>query len=447
MKKLTLFLLLAVLAFAVSAEETNAPAWLSRPLSQADCLNIALAQNADILKAKSDLEASAGVVVQTRAVALPTLQAGSQVKHSEPQAIESFPNSTPPNNNWNSDIQIVQGIYEGGKLIAAIQAASATKKQSIAQYQTQVADTLLAVRLAYYDVLLAAQQITVNEASVKLLQKELDDQQRRFDAGTVPHFNVLRAEVALANAKPNLFHATSQYRVSKNVLANLLGYNLPREVLENIPLNLTDTFDITSWNMILPDAIQQALERRTELADLREQVVLQNLNIVNAKSGYKPTVQAFAGYTWNNSQFTDPNDLSYTIHGWNVGGQLTWAFFDGGLTIGKVQQAKALYKKSQTELEDRSRQIELDVRTAYSDFLEAKEVLDSQTKVQEQAEEALREANARFDAGTGTQLDVLDAETSLTQARTTQVQALHDYATARARLERAIGAELASSKQ
>jgi len=447
MKKLTLFSLVAVLAFAVSAEETNAPAWLSRPLSQADCLNIALAQNADILKAKSDLEASAGVVVQTRAVALPTLQAGSQVKHSEPQAIESFPNTTPPNNNWNSDIQIVQGIYEGGKLIAAIQAASATKKQSIAQYQTQVADTLLAVRLAYYDVLLAAQQITVNEASVKLLQKELDDQQRRFDAGTVPHFNVLRAEVALANAKPNLFHATSQYRVSKNVLANLLGYNLPREVLENIPLNLTDTFDITSWNMSLPDAIQQALERRTELTDLREQVVLQNLNIVNAKSGYKPTVQAFAGYTWNNSQFTDPNDLGYTIHGWNVGGQLTWAFFDGGLTIGKVQQAKALYKKSQTELEDRSRQIELDVRTAYSDFLEAKEVLDSQTKVQEQAEEALREANARFDAGTGTQLDVLDAETSLTQARTTQVQALHDYATARARLERAIGAELASSKQ
>ena len=446
MKKLTLFSLLLVFVFTVSADETNAPAWLSRPLSQTDCINIALAQNAEILKAKSDLESSAGVVIQTRAVALPTLQAGSQVKHSEPQAIESFPNSTPPNNNWNSDIQIVQGIYEGGKLLAAIQAASATKKQAIAQYDTQVADTLLTVRLAYYDVLLAAQQITVNEASVKLLQKELDDQQRRFDAGTVPHFNVLRAEVAVANAKPNLFHANSQYRIAKNVLANLLGYNLPRDVLENIPLNLTDTFDVADWNMALPDAIQQALERRTELKDLREQVILQKLNIVNAKSGYKPTVQAFAGYAWNNSQFTDPSDLGYTIHGWNVGGQATWALFDGALTIGKVKQAKALYKKSETELEDRSRQIELDVRTAYSDFLEAKEVLDSQTKVQEQAEEALREANARFDAGTGTQLDVLDAETSLTQARTTQVQALHDYATARARLERSIGAELASAK-
>jgi outer membrane protein len=62
--------------------------------------------------------------------------------------------------------------------------------------------------------------------------------------------------------------------------------------------------------------------------------------------------------------------------------------------------------------------------------------------VQAEADEALREANARAEAGTGTQLDVLDAETSLTQARTTQIQALHDYAAARAKLERAIGEDM-----
>ena len=105
-------------------------------------------------------------------------------------------------------------------------------------------------------------------------------------------------------------------------------------------------------------------------------------------------------------------------------------------------QAKALYDKSQTDLADQSRQIELQVRTAYSDFIEAKEVLDSQQTIQAEAEEALREANARAEAGTSTQLDVLDAETSLTQARTTNIQALHDYAIARARLERAIGEDM-----
>jgi outer membrane protein TolC len=163
---------------------------------------------------------------------------------------------------------------------------------------------------------------------------------------------------------------------------------------------------------------------------------------VAARSGYKPAVQVFAGYGWNNSQFIDPGDLGYTLHGWNAGAQLQWNIFDGLLTHGKVVQAKALYEKSKNDLADQSRQIELEVRTAYSDFIEAKDVLDSQEKVQEEADEALREAKARAGAGTGTQLDVLDSETALTQARTTQVQALHDYDTARAKLQRAIGEDM-----
>ncbi len=206
-----------------------------------------------------------------------------------------------PHQSWNAGVQIVQAVYEGGKLRAAIQAADATKQQAVAQFQTVLADTLLAVRLAYYDTLLAGQQITVHEASVNLLQKELEDQQHRLDAGTVPKFNVLRAEVAVANERPNLIHAKNDYRIAKNNLANLLGYNLPRDVWENIPLNLTDALEAAPYDVNLPDAIQQALTRRTELVALRKQVELNQLNIVNAKSGYKPTVQVFAGYNWYNN--------------------------------------------------------------------------------------------------------------------------------------------------
>lgn len=452
MKKLTLLSLLFGFAFTVAAggtNATNAPAWLERPLSLADCANIALAQNATILKAKDDFEAQMGVVVQTRAVALPSLNATGKYTDNDTSLVQQYPGGSsiginPPHQDWNAGIQLVQNIYAGGKMVAAFQGATATKKQALANYQTTLSDTILLVRLAYYDVLLAEQEIVVNEASVKLLQKELDDQQRRFDAGTVPHFNVLRAEVAVANAKPALIHAKSQYRVAKNILVNLLGYNLPREVLENIPMTLTDNFDIVPWTMALPDAIQEALERRTELQALRQEITLQQVNVVNARAGYKPTISAFAGYSWMNNGFS--TDLTDELDGWSVGGQLTWSLFDGALTIGKVKQAKSQFEKSKTELQDRSRQVELNVRTSYSDFIEAREVLDSQVKVQEQAEESLREANARFDAGTGTQLDVLDAETSLTQARTTLVTAQHDYASARARLERAIGAGIPSAK-
>ena len=155
--------------------------------------------------------------------------------------------STQPHQNWNAGVQIVQSIYEGGKMVAALHAAKATKQQALAQYQTTVADTLLAMRVAYYDVLLAAQQITVHEASVKLLQNELEDQQRRYNAGTVPQFNVLRAEVAVANERPALIQARNNYRIAKNNLSNLLGYNLPREVWEDIPMKLTDSLDAAPY--------------------------------------------------------------------------------------------------------------------------------------------------------------------------------------------------------
>ena len=446
MKKIILLPLILGLALTAVAADTNTPAWLSRPLSLADALNTALQQNAAILKAKNDLEASHGLVVQTRAVALPHLAASSQYKATDPAAVESNPFFNQPQQNWTAGIQLVQNIYMGGKIIAAIRAADVTKKQALAIYQTAVADALLTVRLAYYDVLLAAQQIVVREASVKLLEQELTDQKHRLDAGTVPKFNVLRAEVAAANERPSLIQARNSYRIAKNNLANLLGYNLPREIWEDIPLNLTDGFDTTTMEVNLPDAIQQALDRRTELVAARKTVELQKLNIVDARSGYQPTVSVFAGYDWFNARFTKPIDLDHDIHGWNAGAQLSWNIFDGAATYGKVTQAKAQHEKSQTELADQSRQIELGVRTTYSDLLQARETLDSQAKVQEQADEALREANVRTAAGTGTQLDVLNAETALTQSRTTQIQAQHDYSAARAKFERATGADLAPAK-
>jgi outer membrane protein TolC len=445
MKKLTLFALFLSLNFAAAAEDTNsAPSWLTRPLSLADCLNVALAQNPTILKAQSDLESQYGVVVQTRAIALPQVQVTGQYKKTDPSAIENFSaTAKQPSQNWNAGVQVVQTIYQGGKLLAAIKAAKVTKQQALAQYQSTLADTLLSVRLAYYDILLAAEQITVNEASVALLQKELDDQQHRYDAGTVPHFNVLRAKVSLANARPPLIQAQNTYRISKNNLSNLLGYNLPREITDNIPLNLTDTLDAAPYEINLSDALQQALENRPELLALRKTEELQKLNITDASSGYQPQLQVFAGYNVFNEQYGTPiPDLGSYLDGWNAGAQVSWDIFDGMLTHGKVVQAKAQYEKSKTAVDEEMRTVELEVRTAYSDFLEAQEVLESQKTVLEEAEESLREANARADAGTGTQLDVLDAENQLTQARSTQAQSLHDYDAARAKYERAIGAEM-----
>ncbi|MDB6111200.1 MAG: Outer rane efflux protein [Pedosphaera sp.] len=416
----------------------NIPPWISRPLSLTEAINLALKQNGNILRGQSDLEAQYGVVIQTRAVVFPRLGVSGNYQTTSATEVFPFPGAPPAQHQtWVANIQVTQSIYEGGRINSSLRSARLTKEQAVLQYQTVIADAVLQVRVAYYDVLSAAEQILVQEASVNLLTRELEDQTRRYEAGTVPRFNVLQAEVQLANARPLLIQARNRYRLAKDNLVNLLGYHVPAVIGEDLPLQLTDRLDAEPYPVDLAVAVGKALENRPELAALRKAEGLRKEGVIYARGGYKPSLEAFAGYGARNSSFN--NDLAREVSGYTIGAQVNWNIFDGFLTKGRVDQAKALYQGSKVDVDNETRSIELEVRTAYSNFIEARETLESQKKVQEQAEEALRLARARSEAGTGTQLDVINAETSLTQARSTQVQALHDYDVARARLERAIG--------
>ena len=415
----------------------------SQPISLADAVNLALSQNPNIRRAQKDLEASQGVVIQTRAIAVPKLRITGDYdakQRSNVDVISTNGFNLGSDQNWDAQIRVVQSLYEGGRIASSLRVARLTKEQALLNYQTSVADTVVDVQVAYFDVLVAEQQIIVQEASVELLTRELADTNRRFDAGTVPRFNVLRAEVELANAQPKLIRARNAFRIAKNNLANVLAFNVPKEALEDIPMKLAGKLEAIPYAMQLPQAIAFALERRTELAALRKAQSLRKEDIVNARASYKPSLQAYAGYEGHNS-ILQP-DLNTDLHGWIAGVQLSWDIFDGGLAYGRIKQARALHEKAEVDLEDTGRRIELEVRTTFSNFREADEVLKSQEKVVEEGEEALRLAKARNEAGTATQLDVLSAQTALTEARTTQVQALHDYAVARVRLERAVGANI-----
>lgn len=427
----------------VAQTNNPSPDWLTKPIGLTDAMNIALEQNSAIREARSDLEAAHGIAVQTRAVALPRLLGGAEYDHNELQEILRLGTTngiTPPKDEWTGNIRLVQTIYEGGRLRASIRSARLTQEQALVSYQAVVADALLDVRTAYLDVLLAQQQIIVQEASVRLLTEELENTRRRFDAGTVPRFDVLRAEVEVANAQPRLIHARNNSYIAKNRLSSALGYNIPKDVPSDIPMNLSGRLEAQPYEIQLPAGLAQAVSRRAELAALRKAVGLRKEQIAIARSAYAPRVEVFGGYGARNSRFRD--EFFEDIAGANAGVELNWSLFDGRLTRGRILEAEALYTKSKVVLEDNVRRVEQEVRTAYSSFLEAREVLDSQTKVQEKAEEALRLATARYDAGTSTQLDVLNAQTALTEARTTQIQALHDYEVARARLDHAIGQDV-----
>lgn len=416
------------------------------PLSLTDAVNIALRQSPRMQAAHKELEATQGLAIETRAIAIPKLGVSGNYTALQDSAVDSpppvagFEFTFGTDQSWRTQVQLVQSIYEGGRLLSSIRAARLLKERSVMDYQVALADLVLDVQLAYHAVLLGEQQIRVQEASIELLTRELKDSERRYEAGTVPRFNVLRAEVELAGARPALSRARNNSRIARNHLANLLGLNVSPDDSQDIPLRLSGQLEADPWPIELPQAIALALKQRLELESLRLTQSLRREEWRGAQGGYKPSLQAFAGYDAHNSMFSD--QLRDEVHGWMAGVRLSWDLFDGGRTVGKVQQARARYERAGIELEDAGRRIQLEVRTAYSTFTEAAEVLESQLKVQEQAQEALRLASARSEAGTGTQLDVLAAQTALTDARTTLVRARFEYANARARLERAVGLNL-----
>lgn len=442
------FVLGVVVSVTVAmAADTNEPAWPAAPLALRDALDAALRQNPAILKGKQDIEESQGIALQLRSTYTPKLRTTGRYTGVDAGKIESasfaipgvFTNSVrfQGDQNWNAEVQVSQPIYAGGRLKSAQRQSKLTQEAALASFKSVVAEALFQVRVAYHDIQLATEQVTVNEASIRLLEQELADTRRRHEAGVAPKFNVLRAEVELANAKPRLFRARNALRIAKNNLSTQLGWTVPKDAGAEIPLQIAGRLEREPHEIALSEAILRALAQRSELRALRTGEKIRAEEIIQARAGYQPNVGLFAGYGWQNRTF--PHVLDESVNGWSAGAQMTWDVWDFGTTKGKVDAARARRERARIEAGDAARQIELQVRTAHSTFLEAQEVLDSLARVIEQAEEALRLATARAEAGTGTQLDVLGAQTALTEARTTYSQGLRDYSVAWARLERAMG--------
>jgi len=194
---------------------------------------------------------------------------------------------------------------------------------------------------------------------------------------------------------------------------------VPATVWEDIPLNCWASWKRSRTKSSCASA-PGALQARPNFASSAPANRSVGRPIKSAQAGYLPSVQLFGGYGWRSSAFL--NDLAFDVAGWNAGAQLNWNLFDGLLTKGRVQEAEALYKKSLTENGDQTRRIELEVRTTYSTFIEAKEIFESQRKVVEQAK---RPSGWRWPVrmpGRSPSSTCLNAQTSLTQARTTETQ-------------------------
>ncbi len=459
MNRVALLFALASASLSGSGVAEKKSAATTAALSLDRAVQTALKQNPDILRALHEIERTRGQVIEVRAEALPRVRATGNYRQEDKDFIEGrrggafsfgagapasdpadlFNNQGGGDKTWRIAMEVRQVLYSGGQVGAAIKIAKFTEDQSYYMLRDTLDRVIARVRSQFYAVLLNRKLITVAEESIRLLEDELKDQRNRFDAGTVPRFNVLRAEVAVANARPDLIRSRNNALIAELELAKTMGLSASKSTTGKPAFEVMGELRAGKNPMSLQNALAMAKKRRPLLKAQKQTILSEEQQITVAAAGNKPHLEATGGWEFRNSRLTD--DTSKEVNGWFFGVNGTWDVWDGGATGGKIAQAKARFDSAQTAYEDSVQQVDLEVQKAFARIQEAKELIASQDKVIEQAEEALRLSRERLAAGAGTQLDVLDAEVARTKARTTQQQALFEHNVAIAEFDRATGAD------
>ena len=464
-----------------------------------EAVRIALEQNPSIQVARQEIERSRGQVIEVRAQALPRVElnatyqqqartltqpsasttAGAQAFATPGQSARAIVSSTPvpmaamaaaaatptptpsptaspspspspsafptppprqtfvQNKTWVVTLQASQLLYSGGRVRASIRIARLAEDQTIFRLRDTIDTAITTVREQFATVIVNKALIGVQQEQVTVLERQLREQQGRYEAGTVPRYNVLQAEVALANARPALIQARNNHHLAQLQLAKTLGYETRDLPADREPFDVVGELTIPPAPNDLATGLSLAREHRPSLKALRLDILMNVEQITVAASGKKPTLSAVGGYTVENNRLS--KNLLDAVDGYFFGIQGSWAVFDGFETKGRLIQARAGLEESRVRYEDAVQQVDLEVQQAWANLRQARETIASQEKNVEQAQEALRLARERLSAGAGTQLDVLSSTVALAQARTTELQARLSYNNALAEFERATG--------
>jgi outer membrane protein TolC len=445
----------------------------------------AVQRNPALLNAEQEIKRTRGVIIQVRAQALPQINARASFEWTDPNlsgarilGTNTTQTTTPPGTTPGGAASLLESPQsQVGEVRVPLAAPSATPSlanlessdisYSISVLGTQlifngttypqirgtffqrdgayfafrnILDQLIAiVKTQFYQIVVNRELVSVNEQSVHLLEAQLKDQQNRFEAGTVPRFNVLQAEVALYNQLPLLITAQNNLRIAKLQLAKTLGLDFQPRRGENPPLEVVGEMPYIPRTVALADAIELGKERRPFLKQARANVLNQKEQVRATAGQWLPNVTTTGGGEWVSSPTNSSwHDIS---KGWLASVQASVPIWDSGAIAGQVIQQRALLFEAKNTYDDDVRQVELEIQQAYSNLQQNRELIQSQEKNVEQAEEALRLAKARLDAGAGVQLDVLNAQVQLLTAQSTRLQALFGYNSSLAEFDRATGAQ------
>ena len=423
----------AIMAMLLLVSTAMAAPTAPTELTLDQAVNMALASNPTGKIAVFDFEAAKGALTAARSYRWPTIAGSHTDSWTMPgekvnKAADPNRDSGAVTDKFTNSLNTSWILWSGNRYESQISQAKLGLDSS--QWGIALARQLLKYNAtdAYFKFMAARDAVKLNQESVERLERYLQDVKLQFDVGVVAKVDVLRSEVALAQARQTLIEAQNAYDVTMANLNNIIGLPLTTE------LSIKGDMSYAKYEQDLAACVDAALRQRPEISQSTDAAKSAQEAITIAKAGYLPTVSAVYQAGWYDNTFAGGNNYNWTVYL-----QTSWTFMDSGLTAGKVKQSVEGFNKTKEQLKQTVDGVRLDVRSTYLSLKSFEQSIQTSSAAVGLAEEDYKIKVIRYQAGVGTNLDVLDAQLALTTAKNNYLQAMYNYNNYRAKLDKSMG--------
>jgi outer membrane protein TolC len=414
-----------------------------------ESIDIALRNNPSVIASRKKADAADAKLGQAFGAFLPTIKADGTYGRSwaQPATMQfttvtttgSFTQTMTFGSDDAQNMKSLQASLSQPLLVAPLFPSYSIAKKGANLAKEDLRKTFIEtsynVTQTYFGVLKAGKMLKLAEESKDMAQSHLKQVQAMLSAGVSTRADLLRAEVQMANSEVSLTKARSGLDLAKDAFNNALGNDLEQEVK-------LEEEGFTGAVAALPEyksLLNLAFDNRPDWKEFVLTTGINEENLKLAQAAYLPSVVLSA--TTGNSINEYPSFKS-DVNSWNVVGAASWTLFDGLVRENKVSEAASNLAAQKASEEQVRNGIALEVRDAFLSLKSARETIGSTKKAVDSAEEGYKVSSLRFNSGVGTNLEVIDAQVALTQARLNHLQALFDVEIAKARINKVVGKEI-----
>jgi len=325
---------------------------------------------------------------------------------------------------------IKQPLFTGGKILNGYRIARLSYDVEKNNNQKTINDTRYQVIQLFYQTLAAQEGVGLINESYNQMARHVNQVEQLYNNGFVSKLDLLRAKVGFSNLHTQLIRAENGYKLAKDGMKMLLAIDPEKEIIFESKLSY-EPYDVN-----LDRAVEAALQNRPEIKSLKKTVDIAKRALNIEMANFSPNVFVALNYDYKKPVTFSNNEWGTD---WNITVGFTMPIFSGFSRITKIDERRAQINQTRYGLAQLEEGIKLDVKSAFLNLKQEEEILNYQDENVKQAEEALRLAEERYKNGLITNLEYMDMQLSLLQAKTEYVSALSKYLIARAKLQHAMG--------